>query len=199
MLHGPEKDSGWVEKFTEYLPQNPKSPWAHQALGEWLVLNGRPGDARKEFTEAKALDSSFSPAHMMLVQIDTAEGGLDSAREGLKRVLARDDQNATALYPLANIEVQAGRSDAALEHYKKAIQLQPEDVEALNNLASCCSTRASPTKRWPMATRASLAVRRRRSQNTIGWAWYLEACTLHRYSTCKRRSKKMGASYASTI
>lgn len=94
-----------TQKFREYAAQRPNSPWTQQGLGGWLVLTGDAEGARKAFAGAKAADANFSPADLMLVQIEVAEGKLVAARETLLRVLARDKRNVKALLLLGALEI----------------------------------------------------------------------------------------------
>lgn len=162
-----------TRKFQEYAAQRPKSPWAQQALGEWLVLTGSPTEARNAFVAAKAADPNFSPADLTLAQIDTSEGRLDSAREKLLRVVAANDQDVTAHLSLGVLEVKAGRPAAALEHYKKVVQLQPTNADALNDLAYLLLNANQVDEALTYAQRAQeLAPDNGAIRDTVGWALY---------------------------
>jgi Tfp pilus assembly protein PilF len=160
-------------KFQEYTAQRPQSPWGHEALGEWLTLTGSPAEARNAFAAAKAADPNFSPADLMLSQIDMSEGKLDSARNRLSGVLARNDQDVKAHISLGALEIRAGRPAAALDHYKRVVQLQPSNADALNNLAYLLLNAGQPDEALAYAQRTEeIAPDDGSVHDTIGWALY---------------------------
>ena len=121
--------------FRQYAAERPKSPWAHEAVGEWYAATGNTAEARKAFDAAIALNPKFRPAYLMLVHLDMNEAKPALARERLLRLLAIYEIDAEAHHLLAGIEYEAGNVAAALPHFKRAVELDPANVDALNDLA----------------------------------------------------------------
>jgi tetratricopeptide (TPR) repeat protein len=159
--------------FRQYAAQQPKSPWAQEALGEWYAATGNTTEARKAFDAAIALNPKFRPAYLMLVHLDMNDGKPAAAREKLLRVLAIYEIDAEAHHLLAGIEYEAGDVASALPHYKKAVELDPSNVDALNDLAYVLLLSGQTDEAMTYAQAAQeKAPENGAVLDTLGWALY---------------------------
>ena len=163
-----------VQKAREYAARSPKSARVQEFLGQLLVANGNPEEARKAFEAAKTAGSGSVTADLALAELDMKAGKLDRARANLSAILAANHQNLPARLLLAGLEDQAGNPAAAIEHYRKALEQNPRDVTTLNNLAYLLSEYTNrPDEALSYAQQAKqLAPELAAISDTLGWIYY---------------------------
>jgi tetratricopeptide (TPR) repeat protein len=130
-----KKGSLALQKIKEYAQKQPGSAPVQDFLGLLLMANGDAAQARIAFTTAKQLEPGFLGVDLPLVQVDVAEGKLDSARQRLEAILVSDKGNLTARRWIGNIEAMRGDMNKAIEHFQQVVASDPNDAQAANNLA----------------------------------------------------------------
>jgi tetratricopeptide (TPR) repeat protein len=158
----------------EHAARHPKSAPLQNYLGELLLDDGKPADARIAFTAAVSAYPHFRPAQLALARLDVTEGKPESARRTLSGLLAAhpDDPELWLYFGwLANSDKDYPRALAA---FRKVVDADPSNVVALNNLAYLL---ASQTGQFDEALKYAQQVKEIAPDNkgvddTIGWIMY---------------------------
>jgi putative PEP-CTERM system TPR-repeat lipoprotein len=151
-----------------------KSATLQNYLGELLLADGKPADARIAFTAASSADPQFRPAQLAVARLDVSEGKPESARRALTALLGtHPDDPELWLYMgwLANSEKDFPR---ALASFRKVVDADPSNVVALNNLAYLLASQAG---QFDEALKYAQQVKEIAPDNkgvddTIGWIMY---------------------------
>jgi len=124
-----------LAKVTEYASRYPKNASMQQFLGESLLANQNPAQARSVFLAIKASNPNFVAADLSLAQCDLAEGHTEEARKRLLSLTNSQQVGAEANLLLGSLEDNSGKPADAADYYRAALKLEPDNVMALNNLA----------------------------------------------------------------
>lgn len=166
----PQAALNWLR---EHAARYPQSATLQYFLGESLLANGKPGEARTALTAAAALRPDLLPAQLALARIDLAERKLGAARQRVSSLLSRGE-NAAARLLLGNIEELAGNPSAAIEQYRKLVQLDGRNVVALNNLAYLLANHSNqPDEALKYAQQAAeISPNNPAIEDTLGWVYF---------------------------
>lgn len=121
--------------FRHMAERAPRSPRAHNLLGELLIKQGDLEEGAESFRCALGLDPRHPAANTNLGNLLFQEGDLVAAREHWERAIETDAQFVAAHVSLAVGLAQAGAHEAARERFELALQIQPDHPEAHNGLA----------------------------------------------------------------
>jgi tetratricopeptide (TPR) repeat protein len=163
-----------IERLRGYAAQHAASPRVQQYLGQVLVADGKPAEARKAFEAAKAAAPKSTEADLSLAQLDLTEGKLDPARKTLSAILAADARNVGARLMLAGLEDKTGNVAGAIENYRKVLDVDPRNAAALNNLAYDMTEHANqPDEGLKYAQQAKeIAPESPAVDDTLGWIYF---------------------------
>jgi putative PEP-CTERM system TPR-repeat lipoprotein len=163
-----------LQAMRERASRRPNSAPVQNFMGELLLADGQPAEARAAFTTAQTADPRFRPARLALARLDVSEGKLGSAHRALADLLAGNPSDPDLwLYMgwLANMEKDYPQ---ALAWFRKVVDADPSNVVALNNLAYLL---ASQTGHFDEALKYAQQVKELAPHNkgvddTIGWIMY---------------------------
>jgi tetratricopeptide (TPR) repeat protein len=117
-----------LDPLQKYIAQRPDEAYPHFQLGYAYVGLKRPGDAKKEFSRAIALDPKMTPAYLnlglVLMDGDPAAAA-DAFRRAAELQPAEDRPRFLAGYSLE----KTGQLAEAAEQYRAAIAIAPKDYE----------------------------------------------------------------------
>ena len=166
--------SAGLELLREHAARYPRSARLQSYLGQRMAAAGKPADARRAFTLAKAADPGNQEATLALAQLDLNEGNLAAVRQALAGLGASAADAAPVQLLWGGVEFKAGNHQAAIQHYRKVLESDPNRVLALNNLASLLAEYANqPDEALKYAQRAKeLAPASPDVGGTIGWIYY---------------------------
>ena len=121
-----------LEKATvEYVAAqelNADRPEAHSNLASLFAREKRFADARRELTTALALEPSFAPAAVNLVDLDRALGREAEGERVLREAIVRSPDDASLQHALGLLLVRQGHGQEALEHLAAAARLDPANA-----------------------------------------------------------------------
>jgi len=163
-----------LQKVQEYAASQTQSPAVQDFLGTMLAGAGQTVQARAAYAAALQADPHFTQAELALIQLDVADGKVDSAWKRLSDALARNQSNSTIRRWLGDVEVMRGNNPAAIEHFRQVVAADPSDPQALNNLAYLLSeVRNQPDEALKYAEKAvELAPQKSAYCDTLGWILY---------------------------
>jgi len=125
---GPARGVELIRKSKLDLTRPVNDP-ALQALVEYLVAEGKTGEALSAAEAAVSAHPDLARFHEMRADALRAGGGPDLAREALERALALEPERASALAKLAALAAQRGDPKAAIALYDRAIRADPDSSE----------------------------------------------------------------------
>jgi tetratricopeptide (TPR) repeat protein len=163
-----------LRTMREYAARRPNSAPVQNFLGELLLADGQPADARAAFTAAKTADPGFRPAQLALARLDVSEGKLESAHRALADLLAGNRNDPELWLYMGWLENMEKDYPQALAYFRKVVDADPANVVALNNLAYLL---ASQTGQFDEALKYAQQVKEIAPDNkgvddTIGWIMY---------------------------
>lgn len=100
-------------------------------LGDLLVAQGNPMEARGAYMRAYRIDPADSEWHRALISLGDTQLVLESLRANLNE---NDDESHG---DLADLLMAAGEREEACEHYRLAAELDPSDEEWINHATEC--------------------------------------------------------------
>jgi tetratricopeptide (TPR) repeat protein len=121
------------KELVELVRENPRSPKAHQILGNFLLTEKNYQGALHEFEMALQLDPTYMPPHLRIGQHAALTGtGFARAEAGLKKYLAyqpAEDEAplSTAWYWLGMLYEKQGRKAEAKQSFANGLKLAPDD------------------------------------------------------------------------
>ena len=126
---------------------------------------------------------------MSLIQLDYAEGRVESAKDRLKRILSANPTNTRANLWLGNLEAKAGDAHSALRSFQQVLKVDPGHPQALNNTAFLLVAYGNqPDEALKYAEKAhELAPANPDYSDTLGWILYRKGIYSSAASTWKRR------------
>ena len=168
------QNAALLPKLQEYAAKYPASAPIQEFVGEYLLLNNRPAEARNAFVAARRGDPAYTPAALALATLDAQEGKLADAKKEASELLALSPSSQTVRMLLAKIEHVTGDYRGAAAHYQQIIDADPNDAMAHNNLAYLLLERENrPDEALKLAQRAvELAPNDPDVQDTMGWILY---------------------------
>jgi tetratricopeptide (TPR) repeat protein len=174
MLSGnSEAASTLIQKF---LVDWPRSPEAHNLLGELRVSQGRKQEAEQSFLAAIRMAGAWAVPHRNLARLLLDLGRLEEAKAVLSEGIAQTATDLQLLFALAEVEQQSGNDDQAIAVYEKVLRVQSNFDAAAYRLAKLIAERHYGDKnRLREALR--LAKRFENSSNAafvdvLGWLQY---------------------------
>jgi putative PEP-CTERM system TPR-repeat lipoprotein len=161
----------WAE---EYAAAHPKSAPVQEFLGDLLLQESKPAQARAAFMAAKAADPGFRPADLALAKLDISQGNLEAAHRTLSALLAAHPNDPELWLYMGWLANSEKNYPQALEYFRKVVDAQPRNVVALNNLAYLL---ASQSNQYDEALKYAQQVKELAPDNpgvddTIGWIMY---------------------------
>ena len=124
-----------VRLLQVHAEQHPKSASIQQFLAQLLIATGDRAGARTALFAAKRANAMYTPADLMLAQLDVADGHPNDAVKTLDAVLSQQPKNVAALLLRGGLEETRGNHSEAIKQYRKALDAQHDNLMALNNLA----------------------------------------------------------------
>ena len=91
--------------------------------GNWLMENGREGEAVVHLEKSLALKPDNVPTLLNLARIEEGQGRLEAATARLRTALKIDPADTTVLINLGTVNTKAGRLDEAITAYEEALRL----------------------------------------------------------------------------
>jgi Flp pilus assembly protein TadD len=107
---------------------NADRPEGRMSLGLLHLWMGEADAARAEYSAARRLDPSFTPAAVNLADLLRATGDEARAEQVLRDALAADPGSAAARHALGLALVRQGRRSEALAELARAVELAPDDA-----------------------------------------------------------------------
>ncbi len=151
-----------IARWREALSISPGDEWAHDNLGNLLMMTGHPREAAEQLQIANGLrldatidrlarsarfDPGVAATHYNLGLALAAKGEKGRAVEEWECALKLDPQYADAYARLGETFCESGQAARALEDWRAAIRIRPADVSTLRQAA------------WVMATSPDDSVR----------------------------------------
>ena len=188
------RDAVALQKVKEYASRQPNSAPVQEFLGMMLMVNGERQQARTAFDAALAADPKFVRANLELIQVDVAEGRLDSAQQRLAAILSSDGTNALALKWLGNLQAMKGDYKTAIQEYRQAVAVDSDNAQCLNNLAYLLAEFGNqPNEALKYAQKAKeLAPDNPGYSDTLGWVLYRKGLYTSAVAELERATSKGG-------
>ena len=121
--------------WADTLRKNPKAWLAHNNLGEILLTEGHPAEARAHFEEALRLNPEFVEAMVSLGFARAEAGDLDEAVRLYRRALEIHPSNALCLTNLGAALLRQGKRQEAKTAFWQALNVRPDRAEYHRNYA----------------------------------------------------------------
>jgi tetratricopeptide (TPR) repeat protein len=125
---GPARGIDFIRKSNLDLTRSVNGP-ALQALVDYLVAEGKGGEALSAADAAVAAQPDLALFHDVRADALRAGGESDLAREALERALTLDPERASAIAKLASLVAELGDRKAAVALYDRAIKADPDASE----------------------------------------------------------------------
>jgi tetratricopeptide (TPR) repeat protein len=117
------------DRLRTLLPNDPRNPWLHFALGTVLKEQNRTEEAFDEFTESCRLTPGIAETHLQLAylfyRLEDPENAIAEARTGL----SMDPSNALGYRYLGLALYGDGQYDAALHAFEESLLRAPENAD----------------------------------------------------------------------
>lgn len=119
---------GAVAHWQKLLAVKPDHPRALNAVGNWLLAKGQPGDACAYLERATAADPGQPALLFNLAMAQRAAGDLAAALESLNKALAVDPYFVQATFQLAILYQEVGQPRSAAQVYRNFLDTAPPEV-----------------------------------------------------------------------
>jgi tetratricopeptide (TPR) repeat protein len=129
-LYEQEKLEEAALKYKAALRLDPKSLYAHTALGSVLYQQGKVEEGIAEYRQALRLDPNDAQAHCCLGMVLYDQGKLEEAIAEYRQVLRLNPDDAGAYYFLGIALYDQGKLGEAIAEYSQALRLDPNDAIA---------------------------------------------------------------------
>lgn len=129
--------------YEKAIKLNP-NPQSYYNLGIVLADERKLEDAKTEFNQALALDSSFANAYVGLGRVFNEEGRCEEALAEFQKALELDPNNSSAYNYSGVVLRQQGKVDDAIRHFRKAVDLDPHRAEFQHNLSLALQSQGKP-------------------------------------------------------
>jgi tetratricopeptide (TPR) repeat protein len=123
-----------VALYRDTVAKRPGNAYAHNNLGQALLLAGRTAEAVEEFRVALRLSPQRAMAHTHLAAALAKLGRTDDAVAEAEAALRENPNYAEARYNLATGLLRRGEPQAAIPQFEAALRLRPTYAEAACNL-----------------------------------------------------------------
>ena len=162
-----------LKTVRSYAAQHPHSAPVQEFLGELLMADGRPSEARAAFTAAKAADPNFLAAGLALARLDASEGKPEAAYRTVLALLVAHPDDAELWLHMGWIENLRENYPQAVAWFRKVVVADPANVAALNNLAYLLAQSGRLDEALKYAQQVKqLAPDNPGVDDTIGWIMY---------------------------
>jgi tetratricopeptide (TPR) repeat protein len=112
--------------FEHALKVTKKNFFAHYALGNSLMSQGKSDKAIKHFSEAARIKPDKAPLHIDLGRALASRGNFKEAFPHFRKALEIDPNKANIHYYLGVVLVKQKKMNDAIEHFLEALRLSPE-------------------------------------------------------------------------
>ncbi|NIO39434.1 MAG: tetratricopeptide repeat protein [Burkholderiales bacterium] len=123
-----------VQAFRKASDLNPRSPDAHNNIGNALKKQGKLDAAIAAYRRALAIKPDFAEAHYNLGYVLQDQGKLDAAIAAYRKALAIKPDFADAHNNIGNALQKLGRLDEAVDAYSQALAIKPDFANAHYNI-----------------------------------------------------------------
>ena len=120
--------------FRHALELTENNYFAHCALGNALLKQGRNDEASSQYREAIRLQPDYSLAHNNFGNALLRQGQIDAAISQYQEAIRLQPDYVLAHNNLGNALYRKGGDDEAIRQYQEAIRLQPDYADAHNDL-----------------------------------------------------------------
>ena len=141
-----EKLSLAVRFYQNAIFLDPDFADAHYNMGNTLIDQGKPEDAKRAFYRAIALKPDYADAYNNLGNTLKDQGKLDEAKDAYLDVLLINPKHVNANFNLGNVSKQQGKIKEAILYYKKTLSFFPDFAPAHNNLGVLFNDQMKPEK-----------------------------------------------------
>ena len=112
--------------YRQLVAEDAKDIQARYGLGQILLLQGKPAEARAVFEDLLEVDRGHLPAMTLLAELDVREENLPAAVDRTRAQIARNVDAPGPRFLLAQVYMAQGDSTAAEAELKEVIRLAPE-------------------------------------------------------------------------
>ncbi|MBI5693457.1 MAG: tetratricopeptide repeat protein [Verrucomicrobia bacterium] len=160
-----------MQRANDLKTKMPASPVGHFLAGRIHASQKQWKEAETALLKATEIDSTFSGAYDLLLQVYVASNQLPQAVRQLETAITQNPKNDRALTLLAMIQVQQKDYEKARDAYDKALAVRPDNATVLNNLAYLLSEHLKQFDRaLELATKArALEGTSPAIADTLGW------------------------------
>ena len=133
-LVGVQVEGAYENALTAYeqaIERNPTNPEPHLRLARLAVLRGDNDSARGHLEDALARKSNYSQAHMLLSQIEVADGNLSAAEESAVAAVRFDLTQSSAWFQLGAVLYVRENYDNAVAALTEALARDANYANAL--------------------------------------------------------------------
>jgi tetratricopeptide (TPR) repeat protein len=127
------------EIYTGILADDSQNSTALAGMGQIMLLQDRPEDAKTYFDQAIAINPDNAQAYVGLAAAYSAMGMLDQAVTSFENALAQNPQNLQARYALGLLYVELGQYEMAIPHLEQVLAVHPEFTNLRLKLAAAYS------------------------------------------------------------
>lgn len=101
-------------------------------MGEALLLEGKPGEARKWLASGQFAAGDTNRGWRALSRLEAGEGNFAEADAALAKALAASPEDADTVVDLAQLRYRSGRQVEAIETVDRALTLDKDNIRALD-------------------------------------------------------------------
>ena len=120
---------------------DPKSRYAHNNLGIFLIVRGEREEAISHFRKVTEIDPFNTTAFYNLGNALARRGDLAEAIRYFRQAVKFDPSYAAAHYNLGNVLAAQGKIEEAIEEYRQAVRSDPAHVKAHFYLGKALASR----------------------------------------------------------
>jgi len=122
--------------YRKAISLDPKAFWPHYGLGYLYAVDGRNGQALKEFETARKIEPKNADALVGAGYVDAYSGRNDQAITTFKEALQLNPACIDAYLNLGYVYKRIGKLTDAQEMFQQALQIDPNNADAHNNLGT---------------------------------------------------------------
>ena len=165
-----------VARLKAVIKKSPDNVYAYNLLGEVYATDKAAENAKKAFTRATELRSSWTLPYVNLSRIYLAEDNPKGAVVVLRKGLKTSPKDSTLLFTLATAQQAAKDYDGAIATYSAMLEGNPKMNAAANNLAALVADHRYENAET-LEKALAVAQRFQSSENpfyldTLGWLLY---------------------------
>lgn len=129
-----EDYAGAIEKWEEFLADNPTVYQVHQNVGTAYRRMGQLDKAEEHYRIVLEQDPDDTRANTALGEVLIEQGQTQEALPHFERVVEASPDDPAVFYNVGEIYFEAGKSADAVEYYKMAVEVDPEFLPAYQQL-----------------------------------------------------------------